>query len=190
MDDVARIAKEWWLLAVLGVVSLVCGVLAIVYPDVTLLAVGIIFGFYLLMAGVFELVDAIVGDPASRALSAIVGVVALLAGLICLRRPGDSLLALVVVLGAYLIVTGVARLVRAFASVEHRGLSLLSAVIDLVLGILILSWPDESLVTLAVFFGISLIFRGVFSLVAALQLRKLRQEDSADMAPPVSAAPA
>ena len=27
MDDVARIAKEWWLLAVLGVVSLVCGVL-------------------------------------------------------------------------------------------------------------------------------------------------------------------
>jgi uncharacterized membrane protein HdeD (DUF308 family) len=41
----------------------VCGVLAIVYPDVTLLAVGIIFGFYLLMAGIFELVDAIVGDP-------------------------------------------------------------------------------------------------------------------------------
>ena len=129
MDDVARIAKEWWLLAVLGVVSLVCGVLAIVYPDVTLLAVGIIFGFYLLMAGVFELVDAIVGDPASRALSAIVGVVALIAGLICLRRPGDSLLALVVVLGAFLIVTGVARLMRAFASVEHRGWTLFSVLL-------------------------------------------------------------
>ena len=125
MADVAQMAKEWWLLAVLGVVSLVCGVLAIAYPDVTLLAVGIIFGFYLLMAGVFELVDAMVGDPASRALSAIVGIVALLAGLICLRRPGDSLLAIVVVLGAYLIVTGVARLVRAFASVEHRGWALL-----------------------------------------------------------------
>jgi uncharacterized membrane protein HdeD (DUF308 family) len=190
MDDVAQIAKEWWMLAVLGLVSLVCGVLAIVYPDVTLLAVGIIFGFYLLMAGVFELVEAIVGDPASRALSAIVGIVALLAGLICLRRPGDSLLALVVVLGAYLIVTGVARLVRAFASVEHRGWSLLSAVVDLILGILILSWPDESLVTLAVFFGISLIFRGVFALVAAFQLRRLRNDDSADVAPPISAAPA
>ena len=179
MDDAARIAKEWWMLAVLGVASLVCGVLAIVYPDVTLLAVGIIFGFYLLMAGVFELVEAIVGDPASRALSAIVGVVALIAGLICLRRPGDSLLALVVVLGAFLIVTGIARLVRAFASVEHRGWSLLSAVVDLILGILILSWPDESLVTLAVFFGISLIFRGVFALVAAFQLRKLRKGGSA-----------
>ena len=93
MADITQLAKEWWLLAVLGVVSLVCGVLAIVYPDVTLLAVGIIFGFYLLMAGVFELVEAVVGDPASRALSAIVGIVALIAGLICLRRPGDSLLA-------------------------------------------------------------------------------------------------
>lgn len=190
MDDVARIAKEWWLLAVLGVVSLVCGLLAIVYPDITLLAVGIIFGFYLLMAGVFELVDAIVGDPASRALSAIVGVVALIAGLICLRRPGESLLAIVVVLGAYLIVTGVARLVRALASVEHRGWSLLSAVVDLVLGVLILSWPDESLVTLAILFGISLIFRGVFALVGAFQLRKLRKGGGTDMAPPISAAPA
>jgi uncharacterized membrane protein HdeD (DUF308 family) len=190
MADITQLAKEWWLLAVLGVVSLVCGVLAIVYPDVTLLAVGIIFGFYLLMAGVFELVEAVVGDPASRALSAIVGIVALLAGLICLRRPGDSLLALVVVLGAYLIVTGVARLVRAFASVEYRGLSLLGAVVDLVLGILILSWPDESLVTLAVFFGISLIFRGVLALIAAFQLRKVHEEGSSDVAPPITAAPA
>ena len=190
MADAAQLAKEWWLLAVLGLVSLVCGVLAIAYPDVTLLAVGIIFGFYLLMAGVFELVDAIVGDPASRALSAIVGIVALLAGLICLRRPGDSLLAIIVVLGAYLIVTGVVRLVRAFASVEHRGWTLLSAVVDLILGILILSWPDESLVTLAVLFGISLIFRGVLALVAAFQLRRLRKDDNPDVAPPVTAAPA
>ena len=190
MDDAGQIAKEWWMFAVLGVVSLVCGVLAIVYPDVTLLAVGIIFGFYLLMAGVFELVEAIVGDPASRALDAIVGIVALIAGLICLRRPGDSLLAIVVVLGAYLIVTGAARLVRAIVSAEHRGWALLTAVVDLILGILILSWPDESLVTLAVLFGISLIFRGVFALVAAFQLRRLRKGGGADMAPPITAAPA
>src|SRR4051812_49739739 len=115
MADITQLAKEWWLLAVLGVVSLVCGVLAIVYPDVTLLAVGIIFGFYLLMAGVFELVEAVGGDPPSRALGAIVGIGALPAGLVCLRRPGDSLLALVVVLRADPIPTGVAPLGRAFA---------------------------------------------------------------------------
>jgi uncharacterized membrane protein HdeD (DUF308 family) len=190
MDDVTQIAKEWWLVAVLGVVSLVCGVLAIVYPDITLLAMGIIFGFYLLLAGIYELVEAIVGDAASRALSAIVGVVALIAGLVCLRRPGESLLALIAVLGIYLIVTGIARLVRAFASAEHRGLGVLAAIVDLVLGILILSWPDESLVTLAILFGISLIFRGLFALVAAFQLRRLGKGGGSDVAPPVTAAPA
>ena len=178
MDDAAQIAKEWWMLALLGVVSLVCGILAIAYPDVTLLAVGIIFGFYLLLAGV--------GDVASRALSAIVGVVALIAGLICLRRPGDSLLALIAVLGIYLIVTGVARLVRAFASVEYRGWGIFAAIVDLILGILVLSWPDESLVTLAILFGISLIFRGLFALVGAFQLRKARDH----VAPPITPAPA
>jgi uncharacterized membrane protein HdeD (DUF308 family) len=189
MDDVAELAKSWWLMAVLGAVSIVAGVVAVVWPGPTLLAIGVIFGCYLLLAGIFELVDAIVGDPASRALSAIVGIVALIAGLICLRRPGESLLALVVVLGVYLVVTGVVRLVRAFASVEHRGWALLGAIADLVLGILILSLPNESIVTLAVLFGISLIIRGVFACVAAFQLRRLGK-DAGDVAPPVHAAPA
>jgi uncharacterized membrane protein HdeD (DUF308 family) len=87
-------------------------------------------------------------------------------------------------------VTGIVRLVRAVASVEHRGLLLLGAVVDLILGVLILSWPDESLVTLAVLFGISLIFRGVLALVAAFQLRKIHKEGGSDVAPPISAAPA
>ena len=44
--------------------------------------------------------------------------------------------------------------------------------------------------TLAVFFGISLIFRGVFALVAAFQLRKVHKEGGSDVAPPITAAPA
>lgn len=188
MDDITSIAKEWWLYALLGIVSIVAGVLAIVYPDATLLAIGLIFGIYLLMAGVFELVNAIIGDTESRALSAMIGIVALIAGLICLRRPGDSLLAVVVVLGIYLIVTGVADLVRAAASAEHRGWAIVGAIADIVLGILIMALPHVSLKTLAVLFGISLIFRGLIALVGAYQLRKLRK--AGDVAPPIGAATA
>jgi uncharacterized membrane protein HdeD (DUF308 family) len=189
MDDVTRLAKEWWLLAILGAVSLIAGVLAIVYPDATLLAIGLIFGCYLLFAGLFELVNAIVGESESRALSAIAGVVAFVAGLVCLRRPGDSLLALIVVLGIFLVVAGVVKLVGAFAISEDRGWAILSAIVDLVLGIVILSVPDLSLVTLAVLFGISLIFRGVFACIAAFKLRKVHKEGP-DVAPPFGAAPA
>ena len=183
MEDLERLAKEWYLLAILGVVSIVAGVLAIAYPDITLLAVGIIFGIYLLIAGIYAIVEAITGDPTSRALAAITGILGLIAGLVCLRRPGASLLAVVIVLGIYLIVTGVARLVRAFGTSEGRGWQILAALADVVLGILILVIPDISLVTLAVLFGISLIVRGVFSCVGAFQLRKVHK----DVAPPMGA---
>jgi uncharacterized membrane protein HdeD (DUF308 family) len=188
MDDVGTMAKEWWMLAILGVVSLIAGVLAIAYPDITLLAIGVIFGIYLLLAGIFELVNAIIGDAESRALAAIVGVVGIVAGLVCLRRPGQSLLALVLVLGIYLIVVGVASLVRAIGDSEHRGWALLGALADLVLGILILAVPKVSLATLALLFGLSLIVRGVIACVGAFQLRKLRKGDAPE--PGVGAAPA
>jgi uncharacterized membrane protein HdeD (DUF308 family) len=77
-DPVARIAKNWWLFLVLGVVSVIAGVLAIVYPDLTLLALGIFAGVSLLLIGITEVVEAISGDAESRALTAIVGVLSLI----------------------------------------------------------------------------------------------------------------
>jgi uncharacterized membrane protein HdeD (DUF308 family) len=79
--------------------------------------------------------------------------------------------------------------VRAFASVEHRGWGLLAAIADVVLGILILALPHISLVTLAVLFGISLIFRGAIACVSAYQLRKIHKQGTG-VAPPIGAAPA
>ena len=80
-------------------------------------------------------------------------------------------------------------IVRNYYRAEDRGWVALSAISDLVLGILILALPDLSLATLAVLFGISLVLRGVFALVAAFKLRKVHKED-ADPAPPFGAAPA
>jgi uncharacterized membrane protein HdeD (DUF308 family) len=173
-DPVARVAKNWVLFLILGIVSLIAGILAIAYPDITLLALGIFAGVSLLMIGVLNVVEAIAGDSESRALSAILGVLALLAGLVCLRRPGESLLALVIVLGFWLIVSGVVAFVSAFGRLEDRALMLGLAILDIVLGILILALPHLSLVTLAVLFAISLIARGAFAIVTAFKLRGLR----------------
>jgi uncharacterized membrane protein HdeD (DUF308 family) len=173
VDTVPRIGTNWWLFLVMGVVSTIAGVLAIVYPDLTLLALGIFAGVSLLFVGGLEVADAIVGGPESRALSVIVGVLSILAGLVCLRRPGESLLAVVVVLGIYLIVAGVVRFVRSFAELEDRALLMALAILDLILGIVILSLPELSLVTLAVLFAISLIARGIFAIFTAFRIRSL-----------------
>jgi uncharacterized membrane protein HdeD (DUF308 family) len=172
-DPVAQVSKNWWLFLILGLVSLIAGVLAIVYPDLTLLALGIFAGVSLLMIGIMEIVEAIAGDPDSRALTAIVGVLSVLAGLVCVRRPGESLLALVIVLGFWLIIEGIVRFIRAFSELEDRALLMGLAILDIILGILILALPDLSLVTLAVLFAISLLARGVFAIITAFKLRGL-----------------
>jgi uncharacterized membrane protein HdeD (DUF308 family) len=174
VSEVPEVAKNWWLFAVLGVVCIATGVAALVWPKGALLALGVIFGVFLMIAALLEIIDAITGDPGGRALSAILGVIALIAGLICVRRPGESLLAIVIAVGIYLIAAGVIRIVLALGSEGRRGAGVALGVVDAVIGIVILAWPKLGLGTLAVLFALSMLFRGAFVLVVAFQLRKAR----------------
>ena len=109
---------------------------------------------------------------------------AIIAGVVCLRRPGESLLALIVVLGVYLIVAGVVRFIRSFSELEGRAAQMGLGIIDAIFGILILSLPGLSLVTLAVLFGLSLLVRGAFMVWVALKLRGARHQSVPDQAVP------
>ena len=174
VSDVPELGRNWWLFVVLGVICLGTGILAIVWPSITLLTLGIIAGIYLMVAAVMEIIDAIVGDPGGRALSAILGIVSLIAGLIFIRRPGESLLAIVIVAGIFLVAEGVIRIVRAFASTGARWWGVAIGAVDAICGIIILAWPGIGLVTLAVFFAATMLVRGVFAIVVGLRLRSVR----------------
>ena len=176
-SEVPQIARNWWMFALLGVICVATGIAAIVWPDITLLALGIIFGIYLLIAALIEIIDAIFGPPGGRAISAILGIVALIAGVICIRRPGESLLAIVIVVGVYLIAEGVIRVVRAFEVHEGRGWMIGLGLLDAVVGIVILAWPKIGLVTLAILFAVTMLLRGVFAIVVGFKLRGLRHEE-------------
>jgi uncharacterized membrane protein HdeD (DUF308 family) len=170
-SEVPQIGRNWWLFLIVGVISILAGILALVWPDITLLALGLFVGIGLLFIGGLDIAEAIAGSPDSRALTSIVGVLSIIAGIVCLRRPGESLLALVIVLGVYLIVEGVIRFIRAFQELEDRAAMMLLGIVDAILGILILSLPELSLVTLAILFALSLLIRGAFMVWVAFKLR-------------------
>ena len=174
MSEVPQIGRNWWLFLVVGLVSILAGILAIAWPDITLLALGLFVGISLLFIGGLEVAEAIGGSPDSRALTAIIGVLSIIAGIVCLRRPGESLLAIIIVLGIYLIVEGVIRFIRAFQELEDRAAMMLLGIVDAILGILILSLPKLSLVTLAILFALSLIIRGAFMVYVSFKLRAVR----------------
>lgn len=97
----------------------------------------------------------------------------------CIRRPGESLLAVVIVLGIYLIAEGAFRAIAAFGSEGRRWWGVALGALDVIVGIIIMSWPEIGLVTLAVFFAVTMIFRGIFSIVVGFKLRGLRNAGDA-----------
>ena len=172
---------------VVGVLSIVAGVLAIVYPDLTLLALALIAGLNLLLLGALGLVDAISSDDdagSTRVLSGVLGLLGVIAGLVVMRRPGESLLAIILILGVWFVVSGLVDAIRALVVPGDRAFRLLVAVFDLVLGGLILALPDVSLKTMALLAGIAFIVRGIFAVVIGLKLRGLQSPRPGEAASP------
>src|SRR5262245_31889129 len=167
------LGTKWWVIVLMGAACVVIGVLAIAWPDKTLLTLGILTGLFLIVAAVMEIFDAITGPPDGRTFSAIVGVLALVAGVLCIRRPGESLLALIVIIGVFLVAEGVLGIVRAFGDGGERWAGALRPGFDLLAGIVILAWPKLGIATLAVLFAAVMIVRGGFTMYLGFKLREV-----------------
>jgi short repeat uncharacterized protein DUF308 len=179
------IARYWWLWAAFGALSIVAGVIALANLNLSLVALGVLFGCWLIVVGFFDVLGGVMAEDAGtarRVLAVLLGVISLIAGLMCLRLPGAGVLALVIVAGAYLVVSGVLQVAAAVGD-DHPGLGVALGLANLVLGVIILALPGLSLVTFAVLFGIGLVLRGAVALAVAVRLRRLRAHPAARAVP-------
>lgn len=167
--------RRWWVVALLGLISIAAGVLALAYPDITLLVLGLILGVYLLIAGTVAVVTAAGEEmsPGVRTAQIVVGFLAALAGLICLVRPGASVLAVLLAVAFWFTLVGIADLTRAAVEPEGRILYGLLGAIEIAAGVILLVDPDIGLTTVALLAGIGLIVRGSLELVVGLAMRGL-----------------
>jgi uncharacterized membrane protein HdeD (DUF308 family) len=167
--------KKWWVVALLGLISVAAGVLALAYPDITLLVLGLVVGINLVLIGATWVALATVENhtEGGRILRFFVGFLATLAGLICLVRPGAGVLALLLALSFWFIITGMADLARAMEEHENRVIAAVLGVISIAAGVIIVANPDIGLSTLALLAGIAFIVRGSVELMAGIYLRRL-----------------
>lgn len=174
--ELFREARSYGMFMIIaGVLGMIAGVLALVFPDITLLALALIAGINLLLLGALSLADAFSddGDTTTRVLAALLGILGIMAGLVVMRRPGESLLAVLIVLGIWLVITGVVDVVRALVVRQDRGMRLMGGLVDIALGGLVLALPHVTLGTLAVLVGIAFVVRGVLSVVRGVLLRRV-----------------
>jgi len=166
--DVAVVEpRHWWALILLGIVQIAAGVVAIAYPGLTLLVLGLILGINVLFTGI---VLVVIGtderSEASRVLRVVVGFLAALAGLFLIVHPGQSVLVLLLAVAFFFVMIGIADLSRAMNQKEGRALNGLLGLISIAAGIILVADPDIGLETLALLAGIAFIARGTLELIA------------------------
>jgi uncharacterized membrane protein HdeD (DUF308 family) len=155
-----------------GAATLVVALVTIFWPDVTLLVLAILAGFNLFVLGIVGLIEGLTRGEGSRMLAAVLGLLAMVAGLVLIRRPSESVLAFVLVLGIWFVVSAVVSFVRALFEPEARGVRMVVALVEFVFGILILALPKLSLGTLAILVGIAFAIRGAALIAAGIELRR------------------
>ena len=168
--------RHWgWPLAY-GIITLILGVVILVWPDRTVEVVAVLFGIQLLVAGVFRFVGAIAAEGeggGTRVLLALLGVLCFIAGLYALRHLLVTILALALILGIFWIVNGCVEVFTALSddTLPSRGWTVFMGLLSIAAGIVVLVWPGISLVTLAVVLGIWLLVLGLMEIVLAFRLR-------------------
>jgi uncharacterized membrane protein HdeD (DUF308 family) len=165
--------QNWWIPMVVGLISLACGIATLVWPDVTLLALALIAGINITILSAFVIGEAIAEDEAQdKTLRIVLGVLGVIAGLIVMRRPGETLLVLILAVGIWLVLDGIVDIVHALVNPRgHRALMIVGGLIDFGVGVALLAWPKLGLGTVAVLVGLGFVVRGVVMMFGAWQLR-------------------
>jgi len=141
----------------IAVIGALLGLIGLVFPAATLLTVAILFGSYLVASGLFRIVAAIIADnfqASMRWISAVMGLLVVIAGILVLSNPFDSLVVLAVVIGIGWIIEGVVDLVQGVRGAIHpRWFGYVSGIISIAAGVVMFVLPANGSIPLLVQIG-------------------------------------
>ena len=170
------LAKNWWLLLLRGMAAIIFGVLAFVWPGLTLLTLILFYGAFALVDGVLAVIAAITGDaPAPRWWLAVVGLLGIAAGLLTLLMPGLSALVLMYFIAAWAIATGVFQImgaIRLRKEIGNEWLLILVGVISVAFGIGVVLAPGAAALVLFWVIGTFALITGGLLVALAVRLKK------------------
>ena len=177
--EIRALTWGWWLALVIGVLSIVAGIIVILKPSNSLSTLAVIFGIFILIDGIFEIAGAIFGDAESRGLLAVIGTLSVIAGVLLIRHPLGGVRAVALLLGIWLIAAGVVRLISAFAFPGDRIWRIVVALVLGIFGIVIVSAPHIGYATLALIAGIGFICYGIGMLAVGWAMHTVRHAGAA-----------
>lgn len=170
----AELSRHWWVLVVRGVAAVVFGVLALVWPAASLIALAVIFGAFALVDGVVLAFTAFRAGAGNRTPLGIQAGLSIVLGLMALIWPMAAVIALVFLIGAWAVVTGVAEIVTAVrlrAQISSEWLLIFLGALSVIFGLLVWFWPLAGAQVIMWVVGAYAIVFGVVMAAAGFRLR-------------------
>lgn len=157
-----------------GVLALAVGVVALLWPGVTVLALVITFAVYAFAESIAQLATAFNSDGAKPVVGhLLLGLVDVAAGVIAVAWPGATALVLVMLVASWAVVTGIIELVTGFRTGQSAGTRtafILGGLVSIAFGVVLFARPDMGAITLALLFGWFSVMVGTWQLVQGIRL--------------------
>ncbi len=169
------LAASWQVTVVLGVLTLILGIIVSFHPSGSLNVVAVLLGILMILSGIFHLVRVFDRDEQHRIWVGIAGLLFIVIGVVLIRHLHLTVALIGLVIGITWIVQGLTALIEGLAGGvrEGRGWWIAFGVISVIAGIVVVSAPVTSVNVLAVLLGIWFIVMGIFEIVAGFLLRRM-----------------
>ena len=168
-----------WFIAV-AVAFIILGIFAIAEPAIAGLAVAILVGWLLILAGVAHLSTAFSGGGAGRVIwQVILGIIYVIGGVYFLTHPLLGLGTLTLLLAVIILAEAALEFVAYFGARRESGSVwlLINGLITLLLGGLIwVHWPSSSVWAIGTLVGVNLLMTGFSRLMLGMAARKLASQ--------------
>jgi uncharacterized membrane protein HdeD (DUF308 family) len=175
---VSHLAHRLWMSAIVfGLLAVILGVVILAWPGPSLLVAAVLFGGYLVLSGVALVILAfsLPVSAGSRFLNFISGVLSVILGILAFRHFGQgyAILLLAIWIGIGFIFRGVTAVALAVGDhgIPGRGWAIFFGVISIIAGVVVLAYPFDSIVTLALVVGIWLIVLGLMEVISGFGMR-------------------
>ena len=184
MNDM--LANNWWAVALRGIVAILFGIAAFAMPFVTMLSLVVVFAAFSFVDGVFGIIMSVRGARKGERwiwllLSGILGIVA---SAVAILWPGITVLAFVILVAAWALVSGTFMLISAFRlKIDHgRVWLVIGGIASIVFGILLVISPFIGALVLTFWTGAHALVLGATLLVLAYKLRSHRTGQPSNLA--------
>jgi uncharacterized membrane protein HdeD (DUF308 family) len=157
-------------------VAIIFGVLALIWPAITLLVLVTFFGAYALVNGIFSIFAGVRHESGSRAWLILSGVLGVLAGIVAFVWPGITSLALLYVVAFWAIFSGVSEIVAGVQmrkTIDNEWMLIVGGALSVIFGILLLVWPGAGLLTLIWLVGVFAVIYGITMVALSFRVKKL-----------------